>query len=312
MKGFIWTLLINIFLLTVHGQGYYPLIRSDFYWDVMNGQGTDICNVNSGNRYFFQGDTLISGHLYKKVKAFPIVQLNPGPYCPPFAIDDSISWSTNYYLREDTAAKQVFIYNHDINSDDLIYDFSLEAGDTLRSNYAGQGIDHVIDSVGVVTLLNGVERKIFFLNNDFNYIESLGGSAGLQFPMIMGIGFWTTPECIRENNVLLWGNNCINYVGINEKSNNNLKLKLFPNPCNDYINIDIEYTSQSIFKLFDLSGKLKFKKNISGNHAKIHLSNLSAGIYLYQIENENDELLKVGKIINANQGLKNERNKSCC
>jgi hypothetical protein len=82
--------LLIISSISTFGQGYHPLIRPNLKWQVMQGDGTQICNLSNGENYFLNGDTTILGTTYKKVSYNTIVPLNPGPYCPPFGINGSL------------------------------------------------------------------------------------------------------------------------------------------------------------------------------------------------------------------------------
>lgn len=291
MKKYYWTLLLTLFFSSTHGQNYNPLIRPNLIWDVMHGSGAT-CNLIGGNRYFFQGNITISGYQYNTIRTYPIIPVNPGPYCPPFVVDPSLNWITGIFIREDTLAKKVFVYNND--QDELFYDFNLSAGDTLNSQYAGQGSTLIIDSTGTTTLLNGAVRKIFFLNNGENYIESVGGSQGLQFPIVKGIGFWEIPICMTENNVPLWGDECFGFVGINIPDKIG-SVKVLPNPSKNFININSDNNHSSIFTLFDLTGKIKMTLTFSDKTKTIDISGLAAGIYVYHVTNEERKV--EGKLI---------------
>lgn len=298
MKKILLTSLISIIFLTAFSQTYHPLIRSNFNWDIEYLDFSSICQVTGMGKYFFKGDTIVSGHKYKIVNAFSTSVINPDPVCPTYGIDTTKTFKTHILLREDTATKQVYIYDRSQNRDDLFYDFSLAVGDTLKSHYAALGYPLVIDSVGTITLYDGTQRKIFFLNEiGAYYIESLGGSEGLHHRFVHPIGGeqnWL--RCFTENNIKIWGNNCLNYVGVSKSKENNI-LKIFPNPCKEYVNINFNKFFQAKFKLLDINGKLLISKDISTNHLKIDLTELTNGIYFYQVYDMLDKPIKTGKII---------------
>ena len=89
MRNSIFVLLLST--SSAYGQVYHPLIRPNTFWDVHHGDIAQICHVSGGYQYFFEGDTLIMGVEYAIVRAHPIVSLLPVPYCPPYAIDSTIS-----------------------------------------------------------------------------------------------------------------------------------------------------------------------------------------------------------------------------
>ena len=293
MKRFL-TLILLTTSVSTFGQNYFPLIRPNLVWQILHGDGSQICNLSGGNRYFFQGDTTILGFQYKIIHANSIVQINAGPYCPPFAVDGSSSWVTGSFIREDTSAKKIFVYDQGNNSDALLYDFNLIAGDTLNSNYAGQGFTLIVDSVRTITLLNGAVRKIFYLNDNEYYIESVGGSQGLQFPIIQAIGFWEVPTCMSENYIQLWGTQCFGFVGIDELKNNN-SINVYPNPFDDKITISTDNIEQSQIILYDILSR-KHLQGTFTNSTTINTQQLADGIYMYEVQNKNRTSTK-GKLI---------------
>ena len=248
-----FTVILLTFSITTFAQNYFPLIKPNLVWQIPHGDGRQICGIIDGHHYFFQGDTIISGIQYKIIRANPIMQINSGPYCPPFAVDGSTDLISGAFIREDTIAKKVFIYDHGNNSDALLYDFNLTSGDTLFSDFAGAGATLTVDSVAAITLLNGAVRKIFYLNNSEYYIESIGGSQGLQFPIIQGIGFWEVPGCMSENNIQIWGTQCLGFVGVEEIKSNNPSI--FPNPFDDILSINSHNIVQSKIIIYDVHSR---------------------------------------------------------
>jgi len=77
-------------------------------------------------------------------------------------------------------------------------------------------------------------------------------------------------------------------------TNNYSKIIAYPNPVNnqmlDFLNLNTSYS----FKLYSISGKELFKKEVQAGE-KINLEHLASGTYIYQIET-NDKILN-GKII---------------
>ena len=293
MKRFLILVLLTSSKHTL-GQSYSPMIRPNFSWEILHGDGTQICFYSGGHRYFFQGDTIIAGIQYKVILSNPIVQINIIPFCPPFLVDSSITNNSGIFLREDTSSRKVFVYDQGFNSDTLFYDFNLNAGDTLKSNYAGAGLTLIVDSVSLITLLNGQYRKIFYLNNGEYYIESLGGSQGLQFPIFEGLGFWEIPICFNENNIDIWGNQCLGFVGINEISNNIL-INTFPNPFKNYLTITVNNDLPTNIIVYDSYVRQVLKSTFTQT-TKLHTESLANGIYTYYLSNIKGQI-KVGMIV---------------
>lgn len=279
-------LLLVLPYLSVFGQTYDPLIRPNFYWDVLHVDVSEICQLRGGNRYFFQGDTIIEGIQYNIIRTYPIKQIDGGPFCPPFFVDDNLSSIDPIFIREDTSTFQVFIYNKDIQSEEIFYDFTLSPGDTLQSSYAGQGSTIIVDSTGVVELFNGALRRIFYLDNGEYYIESIGGSQGLQFPLVQGIGFSENPVCYTANDAQIWGDDCQIIVGADIPENSGQSVSVFPNPIVDgIICVKMEPYYKSSFILFDLAGRIQFSEVLNSEVNFLDVPNLRAGTYIYHLYN---------------------------
>ena len=61
------------------------------------------------------------------------------------------------------------------------------------------------------------------------------------------------------------------------------KLKIYPNPVNDFLKISNDGAGEISFKMTDLSGKILYKKVVQSSSVKIDMSAYSSGIYLLHI-----------------------------
>lgn len=81
------------------------------------------------------------------------------------------------------------------------------------------------------------------------------------------------------------------FVGIQELEKNKIEVSTFPNPANTYITFST--TSKEAIKVIvmDMTGKTITTEPFEMGNAKLNVSNLSAGMYLYNILNKNNEVL---------------------
>lgn len=275
----------------LNAQDYHPLIRSNTYWDVMTASSWDPCLFVSGGRYFFEGDIMLNGLHYNIVRAFPILSFGSGGFCPPYAVDGSISYKT-HYMREDTIAKKVFIYDEWFG-DVLLYDFSLDVNDTLISPIMPP---LVVDSIGYVTLLNGEQRKIFhfYFSMHEYYIESIGGSSGLFNILPKPFDIADVPGCVLDNGISLidwgypYGIECYPYVGINDLQISE-KAIIYPNPVKNggYITLKAKDVLYKI-KIIDIHGRRIDDIGVgTPNHLNeyiINTNNLKSGVYFIELQ----------------------------
>jgi len=269
----------------ISAQSYHPLIRPNTYWDVQFTDGS-ICDLSGGIQYFFQGDTIISGITYNKVYGLGIVAVNPGPYCPPYAIDTNQPL-LYFFMREDTTEKKVYKIGLHDTVEDLYYDFSLEHGDTLKSNYAYMfGSTYIVDSVDWISLNNGELRKRFRLNNGEYYVESIGGgSKGFAQYINNTFGGASIQECVNENGVQLWYYDpCFGTLGI-EQHRNDLKFEISPNPFTTSAQINFNQTYKTIaLEVYDIEGKLLLQNHYTDcKQIELKRGNLSEGLYFLKI-----------------------------
>jgi hypothetical protein len=82
-------------------------------------------------------------------------------------------------------------------------------------------------------------------------------------------------------------------TAINEK--NALQLNVYPNPTKDVLNIRWKESGKTNLSISDISGKVIFQSVEIGNYKHIPTQNLSKGMYIIQIQNEQG--LGISKII---------------
>lgn len=78
----------------------------------------------------------------------------------------------------------------------------------------------------------------------------------------------------------------------------NTSIKIFPNPMTDFVVVEISGFSMNNLRiaLYDSQGRIVSETNISGNRTKIKKENLHAGLYIYQLF-QNNQPMGQGKLI---------------
>ncbi|MFH0893520.1 MAG: T9SS type A sorting domain-containing protein [Bacteroidota bacterium] len=226
-------------------------------------------------------------------------------------IDDSIYTPELYcLLREDTLSGKVFILRKNYNNgniyEDLLFDYSLNTGDTLKSilyNYP------TVDSISNFQLYNGEFRKIFYMNvfgsSSFParfYIEGVGGDNGITEPFVgvclSGFDAWTEIICHRKNLTNLYGNcnimmNKNEYVSIHP-------LKFYPNPFSNKVSIIPAYKDniEHTYQVFNSEGILLYnERHLNNGIVQIDLTFLKKGFYYLVVINQKGEIKAREKII---------------
>ena len=287
----------NIFLLTLFygvfftstSQPYHKLIRPGTYWDcswAYNPTGGPGCATTIDRIFFTNADTLLEGITYKISYAFPMHSDPPNPgQCPPYAIDNVIV-DFKTYIREDTIARKVYIYYPIFNypSDQILYDFALQPGDSLKSTYQG---NHVVTTVDSVMLLTGEFRKrfIYVVSTWWSgyYVEGVGGSQGLFTPIFTSESYGVF-LCLKENNVNLWGSSCNSWF-VNVSDHDISRPTIYPNPASGKTTIDFKMESPVLknIELTDIMNVKLLEVETHDNKVMIDMENYSPGIYVVKI-----------------------------
>ena len=295
MKHLILSILTSITLLNSNAQITYHLPHENAIWGQFLGSyfdnpfGADYY-IGGTNYYAPLGDSIIDNKTYIKIYQ-----------------TDSFGNSYGYeprLIRED--GDRVYYLLPPDNIDTLLYDFSLQPGDTI-SPYADWGItfDAVVDSISSIQILNENRKCIYFnvpsgrsIFNMVNYgpndpapvvwIEGIGSNDGLFTPgngsnVIDGITFLS---CFKENDTLKYGDDC----GLTYTSNeNNIDLlesvSVFPNPASTTITLSLPSNQSTILSIFNLLGEKMKEEKVTGKQITLDVSSLPQGLYLVRTEN---------------------------
>jgi hypothetical protein len=79
----------------------------------------------------------------------------------------------------------------------------------------------------------------------------------------------------------------------NENASSKINYKAYPNPFDDQLILEADFTSVKEFEIYTIHGELMITGQLNSDVNKIDLSSLPSNIYLVKIENQ---LLKVMKI----------------
>ena len=312
MKNFVFTILIslNIFFSTsLFSQNYYPFPTSEAIWNIVG----DNCLYPVGYRIRFglYGDTIINSKLYSKI----------------FDLYDSTlihPYSTYFGAIRENDEKQVFLLMEPY-PEILLYDFSLNVGDTIWYEYGGaiaygnfvfwqQSHYRVVLNIDSILLENNEYRKRISFSGVYSmsdvWVEGIGSIiwAGLLNPIITDIvtngdGYYFA--CFKHHGQVFYLNNpfcdkcfCQLLSDINILNNNQLGIKIFPNPSINNINIEFKNSNQIKYtlSLYNAHGQLVRQiDHITTERVIIERENLKTGIYYFQLKSKNN--INCGKFI---------------
>lgn len=290
MKKYI-ILIFGLFTtLWSYSQTYYPFPDSNAIWNSKYGgyYGTPIV------RFGLYGDTVINNQVYKKVYQI---------------VDDStlnLVNMTYYAAIRENASKQIFAKMTDYDDEILIYDFSLNIGDTIISNSPSGYLNDlcIIADIDSIELENNQFRKRFKINDygqDY-WIEGIGSIGGLFNPIMdYIIGSYCDLTCFKYNDTALYINNpdcnkcfCSLLTPVLEKEENHNSINVYPNPAKTNININFELKNGlATIRLINSNGNLIESRMTKKFPIRINIKDIPYGIYLIQLSTDKEVFTKI-------------------
>ena len=84
-------------------------------------------------------------------------------------------------------------------------------------------------------------------------------------------------------------------VSVNENKETIIDLSVFPNPASSIINFVTTSPLASKVIAFDVTGKIVATELLEMGKAKMNLTNLSSGMYIYHVVDKDNQVLKSDK-----------------
>ncbi len=263
---------------------YHPFPDSNAVWNI---HFTGSCMIGTDEEFysiFLSGDTLINSETYHKFFT-PFVQSFLSGSC-------TVTNLTGYKgaIRQDTLAKKVFYIPPTSSTEQLLYDYNLQIGDTvkgfLESFALSQDTVYSIDSV----LVGSNYYKRWNINTCYNIyiIEGIGSTYGL---LQLSPGCATdfpdySINCFEQNGITLYpgtATNCQIITSVNSTAPISNQVKVFPNPSNGSFSVNFDQPINiSEIQLTDLLGNIVFRQP-SNNQKKIDIDNLPSGTYILTV-----------------------------
>ena len=298
MKNLFYLFLLFASFQTAQAQ-YKPLPMQNAEWYQYGGIALLSCPTCTlvDYKYYSDGDTLINSQTYVKIKKVEVPSIN----------DLSLFPTYTGAIRQDTLNKKIYVVLTDSTTEHILYDFSLQVGDTnnsvlhtLASDCLGYNTEtlYLIDTIQV----NGNDHRVFHFQgsctaNGVNYIEGIGSDFGLLFPNLMDMEE-SHLNCLKINNQTYYpyaNANCtLPDTASIKDSDLLLEISIYPNPSSDILTISMpENILRNKALLFDASGRevQQFYLNSGENHLK--LNGLENGVYMFQVGNQSLKFFKI-------------------
>ena len=281
MKSASLMLLLVCVAWMTRGQSYNPLVDSGKVWSTrfVIEQTWTYSDYKK-----FEGDTSISGISYKKIW----VARDPA----------MAAWTRNGFIRE-TTSRQVFYKSSVDFPETLIYDFSLQPGDSARF-WGDQSFYYKLDSITTTTLLTGEHRRQFHLsaplfNCTDHWIEGIGSLFGVLEPAsCFWVGGTSGLLCFTEHDSLKYHDPGFSacyvntgirdqmpvgkFIVIHDRKSGKLIVTAKEPPYND-----------RVIELFDIYGRRWYSGVLKNEKTEISLAGLNRfnGLVLVRIRSGN-------------------------
>jgi len=244
-------------------------------------------------KYWFQGDTVIKNVKYKKV------YLQHSFY-------DTIDFSrAGYYaaIREDTMAEKVYcIYSDWVYEEKeyLLYDFSVNVGDTVGIYYYFIWHTQVVKSIDSLFIDGSYRKRINFDNGIYgkeSWIEGIGSTYGLfdagipdlNLVAISSMNCLEFLRCVHIDGRLIYqaDDTCYQQYGcyipppVNITEHKEETFKIYPTIAENMLYIETDANTENVeYKIMNLQGQIVNSGMIANT---ISISNLSSGFYFITI-----------------------------
>jgi hypothetical protein len=233
-----------VFLLSlqgVWGQEYRPMVVEGAHW--LCEEYHPMIPPGPSFDFFIEGDTVINSVAYKKIyqRYFLYDEENLVTIYPYETLVKFVFGA----LREDTLAKKVYarffgldlsyrtnVFNFECPTDEefLLYDFDVEAGDTLSGLCVFLGGEPVLVEE-VIETSNSILYKAEFLWSSFFGPADFEQEVGFVNTGIFGGGYMTLKKhCIAPD---------CNYIVSTQELTPAFKFSLFPNPAVTHVQLQL-------------------------------------------------------------------------
>lgn len=295
-KSLILLLIILAPMLSI-GQDYQPFPVTNAIWNMkIAWTGWPETAIY---RYGILGDTIINNQFYKKfynIENDTVLNLDHLTY--------------GVAIRESN--KQIFVKSPYFESEILLYDFSLNVGDTMVSNSVNGYLSNnlcIITGIDSIKLNNNEYRRRFLINDwgEHEYwIEGIGSIGGILHPMVQFQGAAISLlRCFKQNDTALYINNiecqkCFCQLASSIEDNENRTFKIYPNPVSNTLFIESDLTPSIItVNLFNANGLLIKSNTFDSYPISLNIKDLPEGIYLIQLINKDftysEKIIKIAE-----------------
>lgn len=264
-------ILVSTVGATTHAQS---LLDTGLIWNVDASSNFSPNSITT--RFRISGDTTIEGRIYRFVETS--------------ARADGNDFERTKYLFRAEGADRVILRAD--GHEGVIYNFGVSVGDTIRQFnrfFTTETCVTLVHSVGDTTLSDGIRRRTYRVIQEGGrrselIIEGIGALNGGPLGLVgcvLDIG--STLRCVYQAETLLInleGGDCFT-SGVEEVRSAQTR-EVFPNPFQDFIQLDLPDLRTGTYQLYNSIGEL-VQRGKAHPRQRIEVSGMPAGIYLVRI-----------------------------
>ncbi|MDB4438930.1 aryl-sulfate sulfotransferase [bacterium] len=94
-----------------------------------------------------------------------------------------------------------------------------------------------------------------------------------------------------------FGNPCIIFTTATNDENLELSTKVFPNPVQEFLYLNTNYSQRSILEIYNINGVKAAEFNLTAFDNRVDVSTLDSGFYILNIKTEKNQTISAEKII---------------
>lgn len=302
MRKYLFMFIGLMFTMKGFSQTYHPIPTDSVYWvEQENGLHWSLnCYYNKFRCVYPVGDVMIGGYSYTEYRFNAITNYYPiiiGSACEPSLYETNQMYA---FLRNDIINKKVYAYDSvGTHADVLLYDFSLNIGDTIYpiSLWNGSlpqcpGDTFVLAGIDSIDI-GGEYRKRYsydknaFTNDSVVFIEGIGTDYGLAYNVYCPFEVSTQLICFDNNGLHYspqgfeghWA--CTRSLSF-EEDQYTAQQFIFPVSNTEY-SIHNEDNNSIEITCYDMLGKFMLKKSFHES-GYLDLSEIPSGVYVMYIE----------------------------
>lgn len=281
------TILAYSFTLIGQTNTYHPFPTNNAVW---NFNANAVCLTGGSTMESFSiimtGDTTINGITYKKLQT-PHVNRNMSGSC---------AFKNKGYqgaVREDASNKMIYLLKPQETSEQLLYDFNLQVGDSIKG-VLDIGMGDVVISIDSVLVRNSYRTR-WNINSCYNIsiIEGIGSTYGLVEPTpgcITDMADFSL-SCFQEGTQAAYPSsvsNCQTITSLTTNNLNNEPISIFPNPANGEIQLDFKGKRVKEVLLFNILGEKIATREVSSSNL-LKIDNLPIGTVMVVTVDEKNQ-----------------------